>query len=59
MFKNIFPIDTNVKMWKEIIDLVVLGRNYWSSCRVRTEGSGAKPWDVGEHILFANILAEN
>ena len=31
--KYIF-IDTNAKMWTEIIDFVVLGRNYWSSCRV-------------------------
>ena len=23
-------------MWTEIIDLVVLGRNYWGSCRVHT-----------------------
>ena len=27
MFKNFFVIDTNVKMWTEIIDLVILGRN--------------------------------
>ena len=24
-------------MWTEIIDLVVLGRKYWSSCRVLNE----------------------
>ena len=35
--KIFFLIDTNVKMWTEIIDLVVLGRNYWSSCRVKGE----------------------
>ena len=29
-----FLIDTNAKMWTEIIDFVILGRNYWSSCRV-------------------------
>ena len=28
MIENIFLIDTNVKMGTEIIDLVVLGRNY-------------------------------
>ena len=33
-FKIYFLIDTNAKIWTEIIDLVVLGRNYWSSCRV-------------------------
>ena len=33
-FKIYFLIDTNAKMWTEITDLVVLGRNYWSSCRV-------------------------
>ena len=32
--KIFFLIDTNAKMWSEIIDLVVLGRNYISSCRV-------------------------
>ena len=34
-FKIYFLIDTNAKIWTEIIDLVVLGRNYWSSCRVQ------------------------
>ena len=33
-FKIYFLIDTNTKMWTKITDLVVLGRNYWSSCRV-------------------------
>ena len=33
-FKIYFLIDTNAKMWTEITDLVILGRNYWSSCRV-------------------------
>ena len=33
-FKMYFLIDTNAKMWTEITDLVVLGRNYWNSCRV-------------------------
>ena len=33
-FKIYFLTDTNAKMWTEIIDLVILGRNYWSSCRV-------------------------
>ena len=28
-FKIYFLIDTNAKMWTEIIDLVILGRNYW------------------------------
>ena len=36
MFKNIFLIDANAKMWTEITELVVLERNYWSSCRVFT-----------------------
>ena len=36
-FKIYFLIDTNAKKWTEIIDLVVLGRNYWSSCRVWME----------------------
>ena len=35
-FKIYFLIDTNAKIWTEIIDLVILGRNYWSSCRVYT-----------------------
>ena len=34
-FKICFLIDTNTKIWTEITDLVVLGRNYWSSCRVQ------------------------
>ena len=33
-FKIYFLIDTNTKMWTEITDLVILGRNYWSSGRV-------------------------
>ena len=33
-FKIYFLIDTNAKIWTEIIDLVILGRNYWSSGRV-------------------------
>ena len=32
--KVFFLIDTDGKIGTEIIDLVVLGRNYWSSCRV-------------------------
>ena len=43
--KIFFLIDTNVKMWTEIIDLVVLGRNYWSSCRVLKIG-GIKKWSL-------------
>ena len=31
--KYIFS-DTNAKMWTEITDLAVLGRNYWNSGRV-------------------------
>ena len=34
-FKIYFLIDTNTKILTEITDLVVLGRNYWSSCRVQ------------------------
>ena len=30
-FKIYFLIDTNAKMWTETTDIVVLGRNYWSS----------------------------
>ena len=33
-FKIYFLIDTNAKMWTEIADIVILGRNYWSSGRV-------------------------
>ena len=34
IIQKYFLIDTNTKIWTEIIDLVVLGRNYWSSCKV-------------------------
>ena len=33
-FKIYFLIDTNAKMLTEFTDHVVLGRNYWSSCRL-------------------------
>ena len=39
-----FLSDTNTKIWAEITDLVILGRNYWSSCRVH--------WTIFTLFLF-------
>ena len=48
-FKKYFLIDTNAKMWAEIIDLVVLGRNYWSSCRV---------WKYLSRVRYAHFVGQ-
>ena len=44
-FKIYFLIDTNTKIWTEITDLFVLGRNFWSSCRCDIAGNQVSPCD--------------
>ena len=58
-FKIYSLIDINAKIWTEIIDLVVLGRNYWSSCRVKIQYSfirttKKKKWN-GIHMPYETL----